>query len=68
MNWDIVEGKWEQAKGHIKAKYADMTDNEIDEAKADAQVLSGKMQEKYGWSKEEADDKVSELQDEISKM
>ncbi|NDK10243.1 CsbD family protein [Candidatus Gracilibacteria bacterium] len=68
MNWDIVEGKWEQAKGHIRKKFNELTDDEIDEAKADGQILSGKLQEKYGWTKEEADDKVNDIQDEISKM
>ncbi len=68
MNWDIVQWKWEQAKGHIKSQYADLTDDEIEEAKADGQVLSWKLQEKYGWSKEAADDKVNELQEDISKM
>jgi len=68
MNWDIIEGKWNHTIASIKAKYADFTDDELAEVKANWEMVSAKMQEKYGWSKAEADEKVSEIQEEIKDM
>ncbi|WBU55678.1 CsbD family protein [Paracoccus sediminicola] len=58
MNWDVVEGKWEQLKGSVKEKWGDLTDDELQEAGGKKDKLSGKLQEKYGWSKEEADNEL----------
>lgn len=68
MNWDIIEWKWDKAVASIKAKYADMTDDEIMQAEAKWEKLSAIMQEKYGYTREEADDKVAEIQNEVDKL
>jgi len=68
MNWDILKGNWDQAVGHIKKKYADLTDDEIAEAKADGEILAGKLQEKYGYTKDEAQEKVAEIEADIKDM
>ena len=59
MNKDIIEGKWEQLKGQAKAKWGDLTDDELNEAKGNAQYLAGKVQEHYGKTKEEAEAEVN---------
>ena len=59
MNKDIIEGKWEQLKGQAKAKWGDLTDDELTEAKGNAQYLAGKVQERYGKTKEEAEAEVN---------
>ena len=59
MNKDIIEGKWEQLKGQAKAKRGDLTDDELAEAKGNAQFLAGKVQERYGKTKEEAEAEVN---------
>jgi len=68
MNWDIISGNWEQAKGHIKKKFAELTDDEIAEAKADGEILMGKLEEKYGYTKDEAHEKVAEIEAEMKDM
>lgn len=68
MNWDILEGKWDKAVASIKAKYADFTDDELKQAEAKWEKLAAIMQEKYGYSKAEADEKVAEIQEEIDKL
>ena len=60
MNKDIIEGKWEQLKGQAKAKWGDLTDDDLTEAKGNAQILAGKVQERYGKTKEEAEKEVNE--------
>ncbi|WP_442793757.1 MULTISPECIES: CsbD family protein [unclassified Paracoccus (in: a-proteobacteria)] len=59
MNWDIIEGKWNQLKGSVKEKWGDLTDDELTEVAGRKDKLAGKLQEKYGWTKEEADDQIN---------
>ena len=61
MNWDIVEGKWDQLKGSVKEKWGDLTDDELTQAAGKRDQLAGKLQEKYGWAKTEADEKMNEF-------
>lgn len=61
MNWDIIEGKWDQVKGSVKEKWGDITDDELDQIAGKKDKMSGKLQEKYGWSKTEADEKMDEF-------
>ena len=54
MNKDIAQGAWTELKGKIKAKWAKLTDHDLDEVKGNMEVLAGKLQKKYGYSKDEA--------------
>ncbi|KGM52899.1 hypothetical protein N792_01305 [Lysobacter concretionis Ko07 = DSM 16239] len=58
MNNDIISGKWSQLKGKAKAKWGDLSDDVFDVAEGNAEYLSGKLQERYGWSRERADEEV----------
>lgn len=60
MNKDIIEGKWDQLVGKAKAKWGDLTDDDLTEAKGNAQVLAGKIQERYGKTKEEAEKEIDD--------
>ncbi len=53
MNKDILEGKWEQVKGNIQKKWGKLTDDDLDVINGDATILAGKLQEKYGLTKDE---------------
>lgn len=61
MNWDIIQGKWQQFKGSVKEKWGDLTDDEIDQVDGDREKLSGKLQEKYGWAKEDAERHIDDF-------
>lgn len=61
MNWDIIEGKWDQIKGSVKEKWGDLTDDELTQISGKKDQLAGKLQEKYGWTKQEAEDKLDEF-------
>ncbi|SIQ06347.1 Uncharacterized conserved protein YjbJ, UPF0337 family [Paracoccus thiocyanatus] len=58
MNWDIIEGKWNQLKGSVKENWGDLTDDELTEVGGKRDKLAGKLQEKYGWTKEQADEQI----------
>jgi len=60
MNWDIVQGKWKQYKGSAKEKWGELTDDELDQAAGQRDQLVGKIQEKYGVAKDEAEKQVDE--------
>ncbi|NHF71566.1 CsbD family protein [Paracoccus xiamenensis] len=61
MNWDIIEGKWEQMKGSVKEQWGKLTDDELTEINGNRDKMAGKLQERYGWTKEEADEKLNDF-------
>jgi uncharacterized protein YjbJ (UPF0337 family) len=58
MNWDQVEGQWKQMKGHVKSKWAKLTDDDVDNAAGKRDVLIGSVQQRYGLLKEHAEKQV----------
>lgn len=65
MNWDYIEGNWKQFKGKVKAKWGELTDDELDLIEGDRDVLVGKLQERYGIARDEAEKEVSSFEREI---
>ena len=61
MNWDQIEGKWKQAAGGIKQKWGKLTDDDLTVISGKKDVLVGKIQERYGLAKEEAQKQVDEF-------
>ncbi|KGJ13794.1 CsbD family protein [Paracoccus sanguinis] len=61
MNWDIIQGKWDQLKGSVKEQWGDLTDDEITQIEGNRDKMAGKLQEKYGWSKTEVDEKMNDF-------
>jgi uncharacterized protein YjbJ (UPF0337 family) len=54
MNWDQIEGKWKQMKGSAKQQWAKLTDDDLTFISGKKDELIGKIQERYGISREEA--------------
>lgn len=61
MDWNRIEGNWKQPTGTVKAKWGDLTDDEIAEAEGNRDVLIGKIQQKYGIAKDKAEAQVDEF-------
>lgn len=61
MNRDIVEGKWTQLKGSVKEQWGKLTDDELTEVAGKRDRLSGKLQERYGWTREEAERQIDDF-------
>jgi len=55
MNNDIMKGQWKQVSGTIKEKWGKLTDDDLQEIDGNLEVFQGKMQEKYGMEKDEAE-------------
>jgi uncharacterized protein YjbJ (UPF0337 family) len=58
MNSDVLKGKWKQLKGNVRKQWGQLTDDEVDEIAGDAEDLVGKVQERYGRSREQAEAEV----------
>jgi len=62
MNWDQVEGKWKQLKGQARQKWADLTDDDLEKINGKRDELVGKVQERYGLAKDQAEKQVKEFE------
>ena len=60
MSWDIIKGKWAQLKGHAQAEWGHLSDDDYDKVAGNKELLVGKLQEKYGWAKHDAEHRVHE--------
>ena len=60
MNEDRVEGKWKQMKGALKSRWGKLTDDDLDVIEGQKDQLVGKVQERYGIAKDEAQKQVDE--------
>ncbi len=66
-NKDEVEGKWEQAKGWVKDKAGEITNDPELEAEGEAQNAAGDAQETWGKVKRGVGDAVEAVGDAIKK-
>jgi uncharacterized protein YjbJ (UPF0337 family) len=53
MNRDTLKGQWMQAKGKIKQQWGKLTDDDLDQIEGNYEMLVGRLQERYGRSREE---------------
>lgn len=65
MAWDQIEGNWKQFKGKVKETWGDLTDDELDQIAGKRDILLGKIQERYGMKKDEAERRLRDFEDRI---
>lgn len=63
MNWDIAEGNWKQFRGKVKAQWGKLTDDHLDVIAGKRIELTGKIQETYGISKDEAEKQIRQFEE-----
>lgn len=61
MNWDIVKGQWNQFKGEARKQWGKLTDDDWDQIAGERDKLVGRLQERYGWSRDEAERNVDDM-------
>jgi len=62
MNWDRIAGNWKQAMGTVKQKWGQLTDDDLTTIGGKRDQLVGRVQERYGIAKDEAERQVKEWQ------
>lgn len=61
MNWDQVKGNWKQFSGKVKQKWGKLTDDDLTVIDGKREQLTGKLQEAYGFKKEQAERELDEF-------
>lgn len=61
MNKDIIAGKWKEIKGDLRKAWGNITDDEWEKTKGDSTAIAGILQQKYGFAKEDASEKVGKF-------
>jgi uncharacterized protein YjbJ (UPF0337 family) len=59
MNSDIMRGKWRQLKGEVKSQWGKLTDDDLDQVDGQVEQLVGKVQERYGYERQRAEQDVN---------
>jgi uncharacterized protein YjbJ (UPF0337 family) len=59
MNWDRVEGNWKQITGKVKEQWGKLTEDDLTVINGKQDQLVGRIQERYGVAKDEAERQVS---------
>jgi len=60
MNKDEASGNWKQFKGKMKEKWGKLTDDDMTVIEGKRDQLVGKIQERYGYAKDEAETEVKD--------
>ena len=63
MNWDVIEGNWKQFKGLVKEKWGKLTDDNLDMIAGRREQLSGRLQQAYGITKDQAEVQVKAFEE-----
>ena len=58
MNWDIIQGSWKQLQGAARRQWGKLTDDDLEVAKGHRDQLAGRIQERYGVAKDDAERQV----------
>jgi uncharacterized protein YjbJ (UPF0337 family) len=61
MNEDIFKGKWKQLRGQIQQKWGDLTNDDLDRIQGARTEFEGLLQERYGYTRERAQQEVDNL-------
>jgi uncharacterized protein YjbJ (UPF0337 family) len=60
MNWDQMQGKWKQVKGEVQRQWGKLTDDDYDVIAGDREKMVGKLQERYGIAREDAERQIDD--------
>lgn len=60
MNWDQIEGNWKKMTGRARQKWSKLTDDDLERVQGNREELEGRIQERYGTTREEATREVDE--------
>jgi uncharacterized protein YjbJ (UPF0337 family) len=64
--WDRIAGKWRQLRGEIQVRWGELTDDELDEINGEREKLAGRLQERYGIARQEAERQIDEWADHLT--
>lgn len=61
MQREQIMGRWNELKGKIKERWGELTDDEIMQAQGNIDQLVGRIQQKYGGSREDIRRQIEQM-------
>jgi uncharacterized protein YjbJ (UPF0337 family) len=61
MNPEILKGRWNQLRGEIRTRWGKLTDDDVTQIQGQAEKMIGKLQERYGYKREQAEKELNEF-------
>jgi uncharacterized protein YjbJ (UPF0337 family) len=61
MNKDIFEGKWHEVKGAIRARWGEITDDDLKIVEGNGERLYGILQQRYGLLRDDAERQIRDI-------
>lgn len=55
MNEPWLKGKWNEYRGKVREEWGDLTDDDLDRVKGQREQLVGRIQQRYGKARDEAE-------------
>jgi uncharacterized protein YjbJ (UPF0337 family) len=62
MSWDRIKGNWREYMGKAKQQWGELTDDDLQKVEGRREELAGKIQNRYGIAKDEAERQIDEWQ------
>jgi len=59
MNWDRIKGNWKQVTGKVKSQWGKLTDDDLEVINGKQEQLEGRLQQRYGYAKDQAQSEVN---------
>jgi uncharacterized protein YjbJ (UPF0337 family) len=66
MNEMVMKGKWHQVKGALREQWGKLTDDDIKMFLGEGEQLVGRLQERYGYTQERAEQEVAKFMSSLS--
>lgn len=63
MNEERISGNWKQFKGKVKEKWGKLSNDDLDVVEGKREQLAGRIQERYGYDKEQAEKEMKNWED-----
>lgn len=60
MNWDQIKGNWNQVRGKAQQQWGKLTNDDLDVIQGKQTEFVGRLQERYGYSKEQASKEIDD--------
>ena len=58
MNWDRVEGNWNQFNGKLQQQWGKLTNDDLAQLDGERTEPCGRLQQRYGYARDEAERKI----------
>ena len=64
--WDKVAGSWKEFRGQVQKQWGKLTDDDLDQIKGQRDILAGRIQQKYGVAREEAEQQLDQWEKQLN--